>query len=362
MNNCGHYEKLMDRLLDGELTPAEDAELQAHVRACPDCQVRLDALLAIQDILSGDMAEPPAALAAGVMDRIRAEENNNNVVPIARARKRPVWRHWAVAACLAVVIGSGALAAVRGGLRSSAARMDIPPVATPMTVSQEFTVSGSDAAVSRGAEQQTENKDQAPAGAAEAASDVAAPDEIPAQTIEADQEVQPVEAPNAGAAMDTIPTEAPSLPAQEAPPQPMPEQTAEPARELPPQPMPEDTPMTVAAAAEDGPMVVSSAPDEGGDAPSMARMTALPVYDPDGEFLGVIQDPDALDELLTAADLQPDGLQDVEWDVLCTLEYGEDTYTFAADEGQETLVWWTDDEPAPTLSPGVPADLLDLIG
>ncbi len=361
MNGCEYFEKLIDRLLEDGLSPEEEAALDEHVRACPDCAARLDAYRTIRDIIASDLAEPPAELAAGVMDRIHAE-SAQNVVPITRAKKRPMWARWAVAACLAVVIGSGAWMAVKSG----DLRYDRAAAPVPASVDAAADIAAGGAVDEAPAPQQ--ESDTAPAGGQSDIADAAAPEEeaavqepaaaqeAPPQPREALEETGDVYAGTGEtmtAALADAPAEDASMPTPEAPPMPMPEQ--------PPEPMPE-TAMS-AETAEDARM-------EAADGISTARMSpasasdiavALAVYGPEGEYLGCISDTAALEALLAEDDPVPGNLAGIQWDVICTVTYGGTEYTFAANEDDAHLVWWTAAEPALTLSPGTPDGLRGLI-
>ena len=60
-------------MLDGEL-PAEQVQtLRAHLRTCPDCQHVYDDFLSLQTAVRDAAAEPPADLAARIMQQVRRE-------------------------------------------------------------------------------------------------------------------------------------------------------------------------------------------------------------------------------------------------------------------------------------------------
>lgn len=158
--NCEYFQGLMSQMLDGDLIPAEVSVLREHIRTCSDCRGLCGALSAITLSLRGDLVDPPDALADGVMRRIEAYEAENaappepipepepEIVPFkaeaeppapeptpaapekkpsprpvqkpapyhARPSKKPVraWPRLAAAACLILMIGGGAFAALRG--------------------------------------------------------------------------------------------------------------------------------------------------------------------------------------------------------------------------------------------------------
>ncbi len=118
MRDHEYYQELMSRLLDEGVTAEEEKDLKDHLRACPACAALFSALSAVTvSLREEDMADPPAELAQGVMARIAAEKNEHKVIHVQRPelevqrprRKKRSWTGIAAAACLVVVIGSGAL-------------------------------------------------------------------------------------------------------------------------------------------------------------------------------------------------------------------------------------------------------------
>ncbi len=119
MREHEYYQELMSRLLDEGLTAKEERELKEHLRACPDCARLFSAFSAVTVSLREDMAEPPAALSKGIMDRIAADkEERPKVIHVQRPeleRQRPKrrrqkrgWTGIAAAACLVLVMVGGA--------------------------------------------------------------------------------------------------------------------------------------------------------------------------------------------------------------------------------------------------------------
>jgi predicted anti-sigma-YlaC factor YlaD len=81
MITCEHASVLIERRLDGEASPADDALLDAHVATCPSCaalfeqETTLDAALAAR--FSG------AAPSAGLVDAVRARVAVERPAPAA---------------------------------------------------------------------------------------------------------------------------------------------------------------------------------------------------------------------------------------------------------------------------------------
>lgn len=89
---------LLDAFVDGELTAAEMAEVQAHLAECPDCQAYADDALAIRaDFPTAESTELPADFAGHVMQAVAK-------TPQSRPKKQPWGKLAAAAACLAVIV------------------------------------------------------------------------------------------------------------------------------------------------------------------------------------------------------------------------------------------------------------------
>lgn len=95
----GHPRERLSALLDGELGPAEQAELQAHLAACAACAAELEEL-ALLGQAARELDEPAPEgyfdeLPGRIRQRLRAAR------PAARGRLAPTWS-WAAAAALLV--------------------------------------------------------------------------------------------------------------------------------------------------------------------------------------------------------------------------------------------------------------------
>lgn len=101
--DCGHYEQLIGRMPDEELTGEELKSLYEHLRACPECRRLHAAVRELSRELREEAAEAPESLLPNVMAAVQAAG------PHKRQKKKPVWAGWVVtAACAALVIGVGA--------------------------------------------------------------------------------------------------------------------------------------------------------------------------------------------------------------------------------------------------------------
>ncbi len=133
MKSCQDYRELISRLIDGELTEAERADVERHIETCPECAAVCEAFRSLSGLLAGDLAEPPARLRENVMAELRRDRLR------AIGRRRRVIG--AAAACLAVVIlasvaaprllrkGSTGSAAPAGGYVMTAKAADAPAAA-----------------------------------------------------------------------------------------------------------------------------------------------------------------------------------------------------------------------------------------
>lgn len=89
---------LLDAFVDGELTAAEMAEVQAHLTECPGCQAYVDDALAIRaDFPTAESTELPADFTGHIMQAVAK-------TPQSRPKTQPWGKLAAAAACLAVIV------------------------------------------------------------------------------------------------------------------------------------------------------------------------------------------------------------------------------------------------------------------
>lgn len=89
---------LLDAFVDGELTAAEMAEVQAHLAECPGCQAYVDDALAIRaDFPTAESTELPADFTDHIMQAVAR-------TPQSRPKTQPWGKLAAAAACLAVIV------------------------------------------------------------------------------------------------------------------------------------------------------------------------------------------------------------------------------------------------------------------
>lgn len=99
--SCDRYLNLISARLDGPLSPADEAELTAHLNTCPECRAISHDLAGMHAELTGCAVAPPAELAEGIMNTIRGKRT---------ARRRTIRQLSALAACLVLCAGVFALA------------------------------------------------------------------------------------------------------------------------------------------------------------------------------------------------------------------------------------------------------------
>lgn len=107
----------LQRLIDGELTEADENAALQHVTSCADCRRRLEEgkreQSRVHEMLRSLDSPAPAVSADAIMSRAEAEERGSVADEEARSRPRVPWLRQA--AVLAVVIGlAGAAYAIPG--------------------------------------------------------------------------------------------------------------------------------------------------------------------------------------------------------------------------------------------------------
>lgn len=100
MDSCDKMRETLSRLLDGDLSPAEEREARAHLAACPRCKRSYDALRAFSEALRSEELEPPARPRENVMAQLRREA-------LRKRNQRLVRLIASVAAVAALAFGLG---------------------------------------------------------------------------------------------------------------------------------------------------------------------------------------------------------------------------------------------------------------
>ena len=104
--NCEQIYELLSARLDGALSAEDEARVQAHLDACPDCRRLYEAMASIEK-KTAELAVPaPEGLKRGVMYRIRQESGKQK-------KKRGYWGAGTgfglIAAVLVLLVGTGVI-------------------------------------------------------------------------------------------------------------------------------------------------------------------------------------------------------------------------------------------------------------
>ena len=140
MCDCGRALELLSLELDGELTPEEKGELEAHLAGCGECRRTAEELRQLHTILPELEEEVPDGLHQAIMDRIGPEK----VVLLSSAVKgRRSLRQWvSLAAVFAVILlGAGTLKTLQSG-GSTATAPAAANLAPQVTAATQDTASG----------------------------------------------------------------------------------------------------------------------------------------------------------------------------------------------------------------------------
>ena len=191
------YVELISAAIDGALSPADQAKLEAHLTTCPDCKALYDDLSRIHQTLR---ALPTVAVPEGLSDRIIAAVKADNVTPITVKKPTIQWKRWVATAAVLALILAGA-----GGLRLLTGRDIMAPATGEMA-----TPNAIDPAMARSLPEGTPTEDEAPTS----------PDEDVQATVKNEIETPPAQkdVTAQGSAVTPAPTATPTfVPAQSNP-------------------------------------------------------------------------------------------------------------------------------------------------
>lgn len=152
---CTNYLELMNLVIDGQSSKAEDQELLQHVLHCPQCRSELAQLWEIHQIFSaGEEQEVPEGFAQGVIEKIRTEEAAAVIPTTApkrlQAKAIPFWKPLAaVAACAALGVGLWRFSAPahnpsQSGTVPASYTAGSPSTITPISVPKTLTADTSE--------------------------------------------------------------------------------------------------------------------------------------------------------------------------------------------------------------------------
>ena len=101
--DCDHSLELMSQALDGPLSPAQQAELSAHLNTCPHCAALYRELAEQSAALRALDAPFPEGLHQRILDQLPAQQQ-----PKGKGRLVSLRRWGALAACAALVVALAA--------------------------------------------------------------------------------------------------------------------------------------------------------------------------------------------------------------------------------------------------------------
>ena len=158
MSQCEIYQELISRMVDGDLSAREEADLARHIETCPDCAALFQAFSAISGQIGEDLEEAPFDLRDNVMAEIHREEirRRNRIPTILRSVL-------SAAACVALIFGVYLGVSITQGKNLVTAAYDAAPAAA------EEKVAAAGAEVRAMPEAAPAEAEEAPAEAAEAA-------------------------------------------------------------------------------------------------------------------------------------------------------------------------------------------------
>ena len=118
--NCENAFDLISMDIDGELSPEQAEQLQAHLRDCADCRRLAEAMRAIHSNVSALEVPAPEGLAEGVMRRIGQQSGT-----VKKPKRRffgPGTGFGMVAAVLVLLMGTGVIRVPKPQLKEDAGR------------------------------------------------------------------------------------------------------------------------------------------------------------------------------------------------------------------------------------------------
>ena len=124
MSQCEIYQELISRMVDGDLSAREEADLARHIETCPDCAALFHAFSAISDQIGEDLEESPFDLRDNVMAEIHREEirRRNRIPTVLRSVL-------SAAACVALIVGVYLGVSITQGKNLVTAAYDAAPAA-----------------------------------------------------------------------------------------------------------------------------------------------------------------------------------------------------------------------------------------
>ncbi len=157
---CEDAALLLSARLDGELSEAEEQELNDHLAGCPACRALAEDLASLRASLERLEDEPDAeGFAARVMESVRAAEGRKKIIPLFR---RPQARAVAgLAACAVLCVGLYAASQARKRAELDANFQSTARAAVSDSVQEEGAIQGQMELAAAEPEALMESEDQA---------------------------------------------------------------------------------------------------------------------------------------------------------------------------------------------------------
>ena len=215
MSQCEIYQELISRMVDGDLSAREEADLARHIETCPDCAALFRAFSVLSSQIGEDLEESPFDLRDNVMAEIHRKEirRRNRIPTILRSVL-------SAAACVALIVGVYLGVSITQGKNLVTAAYDAAPAAAEEAPAEATEVRAMPDAAPAAEEAPAEEAANAPVLQSNAAAAVSESDHpllgmgSAASAPEAAQEEPAAEAP-AEALEETAEDEAAEAPALE---------------------------------------------------------------------------------------------------------------------------------------------------
>ena len=158
MSQCENYQELISRMVDGDLSAREEADLARHIETCPDCAALFQAFSAISSQIGEDLEEAPFDLRDNVMAEIHREEvrRRNRIPTILRSVL-------SAAACVALIVGVYLGVSLTQGKNLVTAAYDAAPAAAEEAPAEATEVRAMPEAAPAEAEEAPAEAEEAPA-------------------------------------------------------------------------------------------------------------------------------------------------------------------------------------------------------
>ncbi len=212
MSQCENYQELISRMVDGDLSAREEADLARHIETCPDCVALFQAFSVLSGQINEDLEESPFDLRDNVMAEIRREEirRRNRIPTVLRSVL-------SAAACVALIVGVYLGVSITQGKNLVTAAYEAAPAAAEekLAVAEEEVRAMPEAAPAA-AEAPAEEAAAAPMLQTNAAAPMLGSGQ-PALTTEAADQAEPSESAEEPAALQDAPESVEEDEAAEAP-------------------------------------------------------------------------------------------------------------------------------------------------